>query len=165
MSSKEIRETSVELFLLMAKKADLIVAHNASFDEKWFRDVNYGLGLDSAKWVCSMSEIKWPKYKGRGNPSVANLALAYGVPVWSAHRALTDCIYLAEVMRREPKLCDLLQSALEPRSTYISLLSYDNRHLCKEHGFVWDRIVPRKWARKMTLTEAMALPFEVQVVK
>ena len=74
--------------------ADLLVAHNAAFDRQWF-----GLGVVPATttpWLCTMEDIRWPaECQLRSRPSVRDLALAYGVPVWAAHRALSDCIYFA----------------------------------------------------------------------
>jgi len=144
-------------FRAMAVEADYAVAHNAAFDSQWF--LNEPLGL---KWICTMDDVSWPKSTKRGRPSVVSLALDYGVPVWSAHRALTDCVYLAEVMKREPKLRSLLVEALEPRKVYVSMLPYESRQQCKDAGFVWDRIVPRAWAKKMRPSEADQLGFQVR---
>jgi len=110
-----------------------------------------------------MEDVKWPLNTKRGRPSVVSLALDYGIPVWSAHRALTDCGYLAEVMKREPNLKQLLTQALEPRQVYISCLPYELRQQCKDAGFVWSEIVPKKWAKKMTASEAAELPFQVRL--
>jgi DNA polymerase-3 subunit epsilon len=144
-------------FRAMAVEADYAVAHNAAFDSQWF--LNEPLGL---KWICTMDDVSWPKNTKRGRPSVVSLALDYGVPVWSAHRALTDCVYLAEVMKREPRLRSLLVEALEPRKVYVSMLPYESRQQCKDAGFVWDRIVPRAWAKKMRPSEADQLGFQVR---
>ena len=54
--------------------------------------------------------LRWPAERQlRSRPSVRDLALAYGVPVWAAHRALSDCTYIAEVFAR----CDDLEQLLE----------------------------------------------------
>jgi DNA polymerase III subunit epsilon len=143
-------------FRAMAVEADYAVAHNAAFDSQWF--FNEPLGL---KWICTMDDVKWPKNTKRGRPSVMSLALDYGVPVWSAHRALTDCIYLAEVMKREPRLRSLLVEALEPQKVFVSKLPYERRQECKDAGFIWNQIVPRAWAKKMRPSEAEALTFPV----
>ena len=143
-------------FKAMISEADYAVAHNAAFDSQWFP------AWMSLKWICTMDDVSWPKNTKRGRPSVVSLALDYGVPVWSAHRALTDCVYLAEVMKREPKLRSLLVEALEPKKVYVSMLPYESRQQCKDAGFVWDRIVPRAWAKKMRPSEADQLGFQVR---
>ena len=148
-----------EAFLALAGQADYAVAHNAEFDSQWFDPLDLDL-----KWICTMDDVQWPRNTKRGRPSVTSLALDYGVPVWSAHRALTDCIYLAEVMRREPRIRSLLIEALEPKKVFVSKLPYERRQECKDAGFVWDQIVPRAWAKKLRASEAEALPFPVREV-
>ena len=111
-----------------------------------------------------MDDIDWPRIKKQGRSSVVSLALDYGVPVWSAHRALTDCTYLAEVMKREPNLTRILIQALEPRKIYVSMLPYESRQQCKDAGFVWNQLVPKAWAKKMRPTEADKLGFQVKEI-
>tara|TARA_S200002703_G_scaffold38799_2_gene34032 strand:+ start:4085 stop:4789 length:705 start_codon:yes stop_codon:yes gene_type:complete len=151
----------LKAFYAMAHEADYAVAHNADFDRKWFGDGGSlpELGL---QWICTMDDVRWPRNTKRGRPSVTSLALDYGVPVWSAHRALTDCVYLAEVMRREPDLKQLLIEALEPKKVYVSLLPFEERQQCKDAGFVWDQIVPKAWAKKLRPCEAEQLGFPVR---
>tara|TARA_E500000318_G_C3418132_1_gene156220 strand:- start:203 stop:544 length:342 start_codon:yes stop_codon:yes gene_type:complete len=108
-----------------------------------------------------MEDIRWPRSSKKGRPSVVSLALDYGVPVWSAHRALTDCIYLAEIMKREPSLERIVRESLEPSKVYISMLPYESRQQCKDAGFTWDKLVPRKWAKRMRESEVKALGFQV----
>lgn len=151
----------LKAFYAMAHEADYAVAHNADFDRKWFGDGGSLPALD-LRWICSMDDVEWPRNTKRGRPSVMSLALDYGVPVWSAHRALTDCVYLAEIMKREPELRGLLIRALEPRKVYVSMLPYEKRQQCKDAGFVWNQIVPKAWAKKMRPTEAEKLGFQVR---
>jgi DNA polymerase III subunit epsilon len=146
-----------ELVRTLSVHADAYVAHNAAFDSKWLPE------LTARPWICTMEDVRWPRAK-KGHPSVMSLALDYGVPVWAAHRALTDCTYLAQVMEREPDLELLLQAAMEPRAYYISLLPYERRQECKDAGFVWDRQVPKAWSKKLSASEAAALPFPTRTV-
>jgi DNA polymerase-3 subunit epsilon len=157
-------QEALACFRAMVAACDALVAHNAGFDRQWF-----GLGalpvLDRP-WICSMEDIRWPAERHlRGTPSVRDLALAYGVPVWAAHRALTDCIYLAQVFERCDDLESLLLAALEPRSLYRAELPYAERHRAREAGFRWNDPVPRAWSRRLSRREAEALPFPVQLVQ
>jgi DNA polymerase-3 subunit epsilon len=149
-----IREAK-ELVKALATHADAYVAHNAEFDSKWLP------GLGDKPWICTMQDVRWPRVS-KAHPSVVSLALDYGVPVWAAHRALTDCTYLAQVMEREPELERLLAAALEPREYYVAMLPFDERQRCKDAGFVWDRQVPKAWSKKLSVSEAEALPFPVR---
>jgi len=152
--------SGLEYFYALAKHADYVVAHNADFDKQWF-----GQGPLPAlmqPWICSMEDIEWPRVT-RQRPSVVHVALAYGVPVWAAHRALTDCIYLAQVMEREPELEALLVNALEPKKTYMAMVSYEDRQKAKDAGFRWDG-EQRRWLRKMRESKVSELAFGVREV-
>ena len=162
MRAPNLTDPMATSFWAMVAEADYAVAHNAAFDSQWFGGQNF-LPSMPLHWICSMDDIRWPMNPKKGRCSVVSLCLAYGVPVWNAHRALTDCIYLAEIMKREPQLEQLIQSALEPRHLYVSNLGYEQRQLCKDHGFTWNALVPKNWAKKMTATEAQLLNFSVSI--
>ena len=153
-------QQGLQCFEALLDAADLVVAHNAAFDRQWF-------GLDPLPpihkpWLCTMEDIRWPADRQlRPNPSVRDLALAYAVPVWAAHRALTDCIYLAQVFERCSDLELLLEQGLEPRRLYRARLSYEERHQAREAGFRWNQPVTGAWSRKLSEREAALLPFPV----
>lgn len=154
---------ALNCFLAMVDRADVILAHNAAFDRQWF-----GRGelpaLDKP-WICSMEDIRWPQEKNlRATPSVRDLAIAYGVPVWAAHRALTDCTYLAQVFERCEDLEELLRVAREPRRLYRAQLGYNDRHLAKEAGFRWNDPIPGAWSKRLSEREVAALLFPVYPV-
>ena len=140
--------------------ADVLVAHNAAFDRQWFGRGH--LPATDKPWLCSMEEMRWPAERLlRSRPSVRDLALAYEIPVWAAHRALTDCIYLAEVFRRCEDLEQLLERGLEPRQLMRAQVSYDDRHLARDAGFRWNEPVKGAWARRLSEREARDLDFPV----
>ena len=151
---------ALSCFAAMAKDADAVLAHNTAFDRQWF-----GRGQLPAidkPWICSMEDIRWPPERRlRGRPSVQDLALAHGIPVWAAHRALTDCTYLAQVLERCGDLEGLLRLALEPRRLYRARVSYDERHRAREAGFRWNDPIEKAWTRRLSQREAEALPFRV----
>ncbi|MEB3335490.1 MAG: 3'-5' exonuclease [Cyanobacteriota bacterium] len=155
---------ALRCFLAMVAAADAILAHNAAFDRQWF-----GQGplpaLDKP-WICSMDDIRWPPEKRlrAGGPSVRDLAIAHGVPVWAAHRALTDCTYLVQVLERCEDLEGLLRAACEPRQLYRAQLGYSERQRAKEAGFRWNDPVAGAWTKRMSEREVAALPFPVQPV-
>ena len=156
-------EPALACFKALVDAADAVLAHNAAFDRQWF-----GAGpLPSIgkPWICSMDDIRWPTDRQlRPSASVRDLALAYGVPVWAAHRALTDCTYLVHVLQRCEALEELLEAALEPRQLYRAQLSYAERHRAKEAGFRWNDPVAGAWTRRLSERESRALPFPVQPV-
>ena len=138
----------------------MIVAHNAEFDMKWFGHKK--LPHIDKQWICSMDDITWPADRQlKSRPSVRDLALAYGVPVWNAHRALTDCIYLAEVFKRCSELEQLLVRALEPKVLLRAEISYEERQLAKNAGFRWNEPIRGAWTRRISEREIRKLPFPV----
>ena len=157
-------QAGLQHFLALLADADAVLAHNAAFDAKWF-----GLGPlppVNKPWICSMDDIEWPPERHlRPAPSVRDLALAYGVPVWAAHRALTDCIYLVQVLERCGDLEGLLAAAMEPKLLYRANLPYAERHKAKQAGFRWNEPVRGAWSRRLSERQAQALAFEVQRVE
>ena len=157
-------QAGLSCFEAMLDQADAVLAHNVAFDRQWF-----GIGPLPAiekPWICSMGDIQWPADRHlRPTPSVRDLALAYGVPVWAAHRALTDCIYLVQVFERCVELEELLAAAQEPRQLFRAKLSYAERYRAKEAGFRWNDPVAGAWSRRLSDREALALPFPVQPVE
>ena len=113
-----------------------------------------------------MEDIRWPAERQlRSRPSVRDLALAYEIPVWAAHRALSDCTYIAEVFRRCDDLEGLLIRGLEPRQLMRAQVSYDNRHLAKDAGFRWNDPIKGAWTRRLSEREASELAFSVVAVE
>jgi DNA polymerase III subunit epsilon len=154
-------QASLHCFEALLAAADAVLAHNAAFDRQWFGIAP--LPPVAQPWICSMEDIRWPAERHlRPSPSVRDLALAYGVPVWAAHRALTDCLYLAQVLERCSDLEQLLAGALEPRRLFRACLSYNERQQAKQAGFRWNDPVRGAWSRRLSEREAAALPFAVQ---
>ncbi len=150
----------LKYFEALLDRADVVIAHNSEFDRQWFGVTP--LPEITKPWICSMEDVSWPsKLNLRGRPSVRDLAIAYEIPVWSAHRALTDCIYLVEVLKRCNDLELLLIQALEPRRLMKAEISYDQRQLAKNAGFRWNDPVPGAWTRRLSEREIQELDFKV----
>ena len=153
----------INFFLKMVASCDFIVAHNATFDKKWF-----GKGrlpdLDK-NWICSLEDINWSFKKNlKSRPSVSDLALAFNIPVWNLHRALADCYYISEVFKKVENLENTLLKATEPRYLYKAIVSYEDRSMAKNAGFRWNSPVQGAWTRKLSETEATELDFGVEIL-
>tara|TARA_Y100001968_G_scaffold331773_1_gene387623 strand:+ start:23714 stop:24538 length:825 start_codon:yes stop_codon:yes gene_type:complete len=156
-------EKGLDFFLSLVDSSDLIIAHNAEFDKKWFGKGR--LPLLNKKWLCSLEDINWSFKKSlKTRPSVTDLALSFEIPVWNLHRALSDCYYLSEVFKKCEDLEDILIKASEPRYLYKAIVSYEERTLAKNAGFRWNSPVQGAWTRKLSEKEAIKLDFEVQIL-
>jgi len=139
--------------------ADAVIAHNVEFDHPWVQPVISSL---TTPWLCTLRDFRWNIPGLRATPSVIDLALAHGVPVWAAHRALTDCTYLAQVLAAREDLPDLLQDAQKPQSLYEAVVSFADRDLAKAAGFQWQAHKPKAWTRYLRDDEIQSLPFTVE---
>ena len=145
--------SAMDFFFTMADQADYAVAHNSSFDSKWF-------GIDplpalDLPWLDSMS-MDWGPLSGR---SLRDLALHSGLTITpDHHRAGPDVQLLAGVFTRAENLVQILDDALIPRIPYWADVSYSDRGLAKSAGFKWnpDR---RKWVKDLTEAESKAFEF------
>jgi len=136
------------MLMAMLANADYVVAHNASFDKQWMPFPA------ETKWLCTMQDFKWPESMGlKGRFSLAALALAHGVPVWAQHRALTDCIYIAQVFEKSYQLETMVKMATEPKVLCVSGLGFAQKEKVKEAGFTWNDPVERAWSKLLTNKE------------
>jgi DNA polymerase III subunit epsilon len=159
----DLAQTICEVISRWAVQADYLVAHNASFDRQWMESHPQLGSLFDRPWLCSCHDIRWPQQHRQGQKLI-DLALAHGVGVSSAHRALTDCQLIAALFDRMGNLSQLFRQALEPKVLVRALVSYDDRHLAKESGFQWDREL-RHWSTWITPTEVETLPFRYEVLQ
>lgn len=138
------------------ESAEAFVAHRASFDMQFIPEP-----LRSSKpWVCSKFHIDWPDSElGAG---LVYAALAHGVGIVNAHRAMTDCDILSRLLTRVGERMDLqllFQRAMRPRNVYVSFAPFEQKDLVKSNGFSWDDPVPGQWAREIPPEDVSSLPF------
>ena len=156
---QEVEFSPAGCFYDLAQFSDYVVAHNATFDRQWFGE-NKQLKELSLPWLCSMADFTFPR-QIRPRDNLVSLALAHGIGVSSAHRALTDCQLLAALFdRMEPEWFEeQLQRALRPKFLYIAVVDYDSRQQAKNAGFHWD-VQRKRWVREMAEEDANTLPFQ-----
>jgi len=136
--------------------ADVVVAHNAAFDRQFFDGPWH-----EKDWLCTQTDFRWPA-QTRANESLVSLALAHGIGVASAHRALTDCQLIASLFDRMTDLQAMFATAMRPKKLYRAIVEYPQRQLAKDAGFQWNAPGYEKmWTRRLTPEEAAAMPFYV----
>lgn len=151
----------ISLLMNMLNHVDALVAHNSEFDRKFLAKENDGI-LENRKWICTKNDFKWPIPKG-SSLSLINIALELGVPVVSAHRALTDCQLLASCFSKLDDLESRLEDACKERFLYWAVISFDKNHLAKEEGFSWSP-ENKRWQKFMTEEEAEEIKFSIKKV-
>lgn len=124
---------------------DAILAHNARFDKAW---CDHHLGSLPAKpWFCTKDDFDW--FHGKAGDSLISLAVAHGVPVIAAHRALTDCGLIAGILSTYPPadVVNLLLGAARPRILLQSKHKFQDNDAAKAMGFRWDG-GSKRWLRR-----------------
>jgi DNA polymerase III subunit epsilon len=139
------------------------MAHNAPFDKLFLK-------RDAIPFVCSMRDIEWPV--PCGSKALVAIALAHGIGVASAHRAMADCDTISRLLTRVHEmgvdLEQLIARAMRPKVLVKALVSYDDRQLAKDRKFVWS--VPpgykkEVWNREYPEGEIPTdLPFQTKVL-
>ena len=136
------------------------VAHFADFDRKWFAD----WPVVAKPWADS-NDFEWPRpIAGR---SLTAVALAHGVGVNAAHRAMDDVLTLARLLERCAELGanveDMVRRALRPKVKVQALVSYDDRDKAKDAGFQW---VPERksWERSVFVDDVEKFGFRVREI-
>ena len=160
--SPTLIQQSLLIFQTMVDEASYAVAHNAAFDRKWFNGHHLPELQQQGQplpWLCTMDDFTFPAQNRTGD-SLINLALAHGIGVGSAHRALTDCQLIAALFDRMTDLPSLVTLAGQPKVTFQAVIDYDDRQLAKSAGFKWNT-ESRSWLRRMAEAETLQLPFAV----
>ncbi|WP_189536558.1 3'-5' exonuclease [Paludibacterium paludis] len=124
----------------IAEKADLVIAHNASFDRP-FMERRWPVFKDKA-FACSINEIDWMA-AGYASAKLEMLALKSGV-FYDSHRALNDCWALLYILALDiggpgnSAFRQLLEQARQPSWLISIQVRFDDKDRLKAiGGFQW----------------------------
>jgi len=149
------RDIAIAWLLRFASRAEAIVAHYACFDRGFLPE------LDGREWICSKTDLDWPNRSGL---KLVEIALAHGVPVWRAHRALDDCQLIAALFdTMGDELSKMIADARLPRITVMALVSFEENQKARDAGFEWNT-KSKQWLRKMRRDQIDALPFQYREI-
>ncbi|KAB0676439.1 3'-5' exonuclease [Aureimonas leprariae] len=133
--------------------ADLVIAHNAGFDRPFCETL--APVFAAKRWACSATDVGW-KDLGADGAKLTHLLAEVGL-FHSAHRALTDCFALLEVLAapkwggRNGAFARLVAAAnLETYEIRAERTPYDMRSVLKERGYRWSPGAdgkPKCWMR------------------
>ncbi|MDB9314953.1 3'-5' exonuclease [Spirulina sp. CS-785/01] len=149
-------QSALELINKISCSAKYICAHNADFDKEFCKKA-VGLKIPLSNWIDTQ-DIRYPKSKYCQGTSLNNLAIAHGIPIVDAHRALDDCRTLTKLLSIVPNLEEELKRASRPKILVKSLEEKPGT-LSKMHGFKWHSIIPYSWAKYMPEEDIVTLPF------
>ncbi len=142
----------------MADRCDVIIAHRSEFDRQFVP-----MSIQEHKWLCSKFHVDWPR--GKPGDSLVPLALAHGIGVVHAHRAMTDCDIISRLLTRVHEmgtpLVPLLERAMRPRVKVRGCQAFEQNDLAKQHGFAfdWDRKI---WTAELPVDVIETLPFRTE---
>lgn len=140
--------------------SDAIVAHNAEFDRKWVNTlIDFQELARHKKWICTRNDVTWPVRKGIPL-NLIHICADLGVPIVNTHRALSDCLLLVDALQCIEDIAYFLDKSGSGRMIYHAQISFEQRQLVKDAGFLWDNI-KKVWHAKITPEQASTLPFKV----
>jgi DNA polymerase III subunit epsilon len=138
VAGKNIDPAEVAAF---ANRADLVVAHNASFDRRFIE--RFCDAFAHKPWACSMSQIDWAE-EGFEGTKLGYLAMGAGF-FYDRHRAANDCLAAIELLvtslpnsRRLAMDC-LLEKARRPGwRIWAENSPFDLKDQLKARGYRWN---------------------------
>ena len=154
------RDHALEGLRSRATRADVVVCHRVEFD-------SFFLGDLGRPYLCSKFQIEWPGVEP--GASLLYTAAGLGVPIVTQHRALTDCLLLAECFTRVWQMSgaegvrEMLRLAQRPRSRCVAQTTYAQKDITKKAGFRWNGEM-KSWWKDVVDEEIGKLPFQVRRV-
>lgn len=150
------KRLSEDLVFSIVEPADLIIAHNASFDRPF---VEARLPVFEKKaWACSVSDIEWRRH-GFSGRNLEYLAMKRGF-VFEGHRAINDCLAGVELLALPlplvggpPTLAGLLVNSSRSSVRLWAIDSpFDSKDRLKSRAYRWNAAA-KTWWRDLPLEE------------
>lgn len=164
LTDEDLRGKCIDdgLAVALLDRADLLVAHNASFDRAWIEQ-RYPSVVDKP-WACSVSEINWLRLGFEGR-SQQHLLWQHG---WfsSAHRAADDTWSLLHLLRQNrtdpatgeerTHLSRLLQASARSTEMVEAIgAPFSGKDRLKARGYKWNS-KGRFWHRELDPSDLVA---------
>jgi DNA polymerase III epsilon subunit-like protein len=148
-----------DLLVSMVANADYAVAHNAMFDQQ------FAPACINIPWLCTYEDFNFAPHK---KSNLVSLALAHGIAVKAAHRALTDCGLIAEIFSKRDDLESLIESAVirstSPKVWVRALVDFHSKDLAKAARFEW-KGESKDWRKQMKQCDLESLDFRWEIIE
>ena len=133
------QDTVMETYLIDSLQvayqlSDVVVAHNKEFDQPLVLNSDWA-GFWKKPWLCTYKDFELFPDAYIGKRDLISLAQFYGVGINISHRAINDCLLLAEVFNRVPNLIEQFRIAQLP---IIEAVCPKSEQSLKFLGFQWD---------------------------
>jgi DNA polymerase-3 subunit epsilon len=157
-----VEKAAHHLLSEMALDCSYIVAHNAAFDRQFLS--YFDMVTD---WLCTYEDFDFAPYKKQ---NLVSLALAHGIAVKSAHRALNDCGLIAEIFSKRSDLEQLIEAAIirakSPKVWVRALVDFHSRELAKAARFTphQENGKFKDWRKQMKECDLESLNFKWEVI-
>lgn len=149
-------ESVCQILLSWAQEAKFCVAHNAEQHRKWMADHWLLAPLCQQVWLCSAYDFVWPRQQ-RPGMNLVHSALAHGIAVTCAQRALSSCQLIAALMTEAgDKLPELIVKASRPKCKVLAKIPNSACKQAQNAGFKWDATM-KAWSRWMAIEDLASL--------
>lgn len=151
-----------ELLLSTITKADIIIAHNASFD-RGFIEI-FLPTLPQKPWGCSFKDVQWMQ-EGIESAKLEYIAYKYGF-YFEGHRAASDCLAGIHILSKnlsssnKPVLSQILENCRQSKFKICALnAKIEYKDILKARGYQWNADTSRgkHFAWWIELNEAEAI--------
>jgi len=136
---------------------NLVIAHNASFDRPFVE--NRWPIFATLPWGCSIHDVNW-RANGVGSAKLEYLTMLQGF-FYEAHRAVTDCWALLEVLNMHLALEDqtvaqTLFDSIEKTEHQVYAIGspFESKDLLKSRSYRWNGEI-KCWSRVLSSEQAL----------
>lgn len=156
ITNKDVEGHSLdwEIISSILNKADIVVAHNATFD-RGFMDIYLPLSKEKV-WACSVNDINWSQ-RGFNAKGQEILCIWHGF-YYESHRAMYDVDALIHLVTYDVKgqnkaSLELISNSVKPTYKIVAINSpYETKDLLKLRNYRWNR-VKRYWWKNIFIED------------